>query len=525
MLPLVPGDLLDEPLRPVDAGVVHEHVDPREALEAQADEPLHRLGLRDVRRGRLDRAGVRRDRLELHPGAVEGARVASRRRAPAPRRRRYARAISSPSPWLPPVTIAVLPARTPVTLGLRVPTRMYRTPSAPAERLEEKAVRVDDVRCPHRRPRGARGSTVAVCGPVGLDHDRRGVLGRLERCRAQREDPGEVVRNDANRRVVRFHVGPGAGELPAELDRARTAQGVRPLLVDEAPDADDLAVEPAVARVDERLDRPPAHRLCSSLLARTAPRSCVGDALALADLRQVLDVTGQRSACEGAARPEVRTGADPALGLEPSLDLGRVGTDALRDACKLVRERDRQREKGVDAVLHELRRLDAHPLDPVGERPEQLLDAAAVAVGPDPDDDPVRLRERGDRVAEPQVLRRVGEACAGAARAARAAASSRREAATRSGSRRPGRRRRRAPAPAPPRTRRRRDRPRRRACRRRSRRRPRRAVPARRSVVKLSEPAASSRRTSSASPGSSTGRTPLPRPATTASSSSNATTR
>ena len=61
--------------------------------------------------------------------------------------------------------------------------------------------------------------------------------------------------------------------------------------------------------------------------------------------------------------------------------------------------------EGVHAVLHELRRLDLHPLDPFGERPEQLLDATAIVVRPNPDDDPVRVRDAGDRTPETQVLR------------------------------------------------------------------------------------------------------------------------
>ena len=76
VLPLVPGDVLDGPFRPVDAGVVHEHVDAREALERVADECVHGLGLGDVGRGGLDRARVGRDRLELGPRAVEGGRIA-----------------------------------------------------------------------------------------------------------------------------------------------------------------------------------------------------------------------------------------------------------------------------------------------------------------------------------------------------------------------------------------------------------------------------------------------------------------
>ena len=170
------------------------------------------------------------------------------------------------------------------------------------------------------------------------------------------------------------------------------------------------------SRADERLDRPPGPSLVRVVARANRAEEVRRHVLALADLRQVVDVARERSSGEGAARPEVGAGADPPLGLQPSFDLGRVGADALRDAGELVRERDRQREEGVHAVLHELRRLDAHPLDPVGEGAEQLLDAVAVAVGPDPDDDPVRLRERRDRVAEPQVLGRVGERAPGSTR-------------------------------------------------------------------------------------------------------------
>ena len=155
------------------------------------------------------------------------------------------------------------------------------------------------------------------------------------------------------------------------------------------------------------------------------------DVLALADLRQVVDVARERSPCEGGTRPEVCPGPDSLLGLEAPFDLCGVGTDSLRDGCELVRERDRQREERVHAVLDELRRLDAHPLDAVGERPEQLLDRGAVAVGSCPDDDPVRVLERRDRGAEPQVLGRARERAPRWARPAPAAGSSRPGAATR----------------------------------------------------------------------------------------------
>ena len=76
MLPLVPGDLLDEPCRAVDAGVVDEHVDPREALEGVDDQALDGRRMRDVGLGGRDGAGVGRDSHELFPSAVEVGDVA-----------------------------------------------------------------------------------------------------------------------------------------------------------------------------------------------------------------------------------------------------------------------------------------------------------------------------------------------------------------------------------------------------------------------------------------------------------------
>ena len=126
--------------------------------------------------------------------------------------------------------------------------------------------------------------------------------------------------------------------------------------------------------------------------------------LALADLRQVADVARERASCECGTRPEVRPCPDPALGLQPSFDLGCIGPYSFGNPRKLVRKRDRQREERVHAVLDELRRLDVHPFDSVRERAEQLLDSLAVAVRPNADDDSLRLRERRDRVPEPEVL-------------------------------------------------------------------------------------------------------------------------
>jgi len=84
LLPRVPLHVVDDPFRPIDAGVVHENIYSREAFERVADETL------DVRRHRhvCDRSGDRRrlrcNRLELAlctvevggiPGADEDARA------------------------------------------------------------------------------------------------------------------------------------------------------------------------------------------------------------------------------------------------------------------------------------------------------------------------------------------------------------------------------------------------------------------------------------------------------------------
>ena len=103
-----------------------------------------------------------------------------------------------------------------------------------AERGREKAVRIDDDRCPHRRHEAFWVDRV-VRGPIRLDDDRRCTLRRVERRRAEREDAGEVIGHGAHGRVMGLHARPGAGELLAQLDRARTSQRVRSLLVDEAP--------------------------------------------------------------------------------------------------------------------------------------------------------------------------------------------------------------------------------------------------------------------------------------------------
>ena len=118
------------------------------------------------------------------------------------------------------MTIAALPARTAVTLGLRDPDVAHAGDVAPSV-SRRNPFGVDDDRRPHRRHEALR-VDLAIRGPVGLDHERRGAFRRLERCRAQGEDPGEFVRHDAHGRVVSLHDGPGAGELrqsSTELDR------------------------------------------------------------------------------------------------------------------------------------------------------------------------------------------------------------------------------------------------------------------------------------------------------------------
>ena len=221
------------------------------------------------------------------------------------------------------------------------------------------------------------GSTSRYDGPVGLDDDRRRVLRRLERRRAQREDAGEVVRDDCAQPNRALSRPPRRRRAPGRARPSSTGAGCPFPACRRAPRPRSTwpSSLPLASPTSDSIVRR-AQCLCSSLLVRTACKSWVGTSLALTDLRQVVDVARQRSPCERGTRPEVGARPDPALGLQAPFDLGRVGADPLCNARELVRERDRQREEGVHAVLHELRRLDAHPFDPVREGAEQLLDSA-----------------------------------------------------------------------------------------------------------------------------------------------------
>ena len=103
-------DVLDQPFRPVDARVVHEHVDAREALERH--EPpgaATSVGLETSASAVATEAGSEATDSSSRPGAVEGllvARADEHARPGCDERCARSRARGRGSP---PVTIAVLP--------------------------------------------------------------------------------------------------------------------------------------------------------------------------------------------------------------------------------------------------------------------------------------------------------------------------------------------------------------------------------------------------------------------------------
>ena len=229
----------------------------------------------------------------------------------------------------------------------------------------------------------------------------------------------------------------------------------------------------------------------------------------LADPGEVVDVARKRSSRERGPRPEVRALPDPRSVFRPrSTSAASAPTRSAMVASSFANATDAARKAFRPCFTSPPTRLPSTRSG--GEGAEQLLERRGRRR--------VGSRRRSGRVARtPRSRRRaVGSrastrTCAPVGSTARAAASSRREAATRRGSRRSGRQRRRALGPfhnevdvgaivrvdrgvvGDPHELR--------ASRASSR-----------SVVKRSEPAASSRRTRSASPGSSTGARPPPDP-------------
>ena len=286
---------------------------------------------------------------------------------------------------------------------------MYRTAPSPPSVSRRKPFASRTIGRPHHRHQAFRVDR-AVRGPVGLDHDRGGILGSVERCRAEREEPGKVVRHDAHRRVVRLHLGSGARRAPGRARPRSNAAGCR---------------SPACRRAPRRRSRGRRGRRSASTSDSNRPQ-CPASVLVVAAraLRRATGSAHPRARRSASGTSMSRASVPPANAapglryargpirlsvLRPRSTSAASAPTRSRDAGELVRERNGQGEEGVDAVLHELRRLDTHPFDAIREGSEQLFDPPAVALRPDADDDPVRSRERRDRVSEPEVLRRIGE--------------------------------------------------------------------------------------------------------------------
>ena len=161
VLPLLPRDVLDRTLRPVDARVVHEHVDSREPLDGIADERSTASGSATSTVAVATEAGSDASDSSSARASVERRRVASADEHPRTRKRER-------TCDLEPETVAPSgdDRRSAGESGRharRLPTLRTGSPATSPQRLEEEAVRVDDDRLPHRR-HDRSGSTSRYAG-------------------------------------------------------------------------------------------------------------------------------------------------------------------------------------------------------------------------------------------------------------------------------------------------------------------------------------------------------------------------
>jgi hypothetical protein len=128
-----------------------------------------------------------------------------------------------------------------------------------------------------------------------------------------------------------------------------------------------------------------------------------------AQFRQRDHVPRQRASRERAARTKVCLRPDANVTLQSSGDLLRVRANLLAEPGNFVDEGDAGCKKGIERVLHHLRRFGAHEKQLRRERLEELGEQRPLHIAANTDDHTLGFLEGIEGAAEAKVFRRAGE--------------------------------------------------------------------------------------------------------------------
>jgi hypothetical protein len=117
----------------------------------------------------------------------------------------------------------------------------------------------------------------------------------------------------------------------------------------------------------------------------------------------------RRAAREPDPRPQIGARPDAGVGLQAGHDIVDPGARGFANIRQVVGEHDARRQKGVDPVFDDLGAFQAHGQDIRREKGEKVpAPLASPAVGR-AQDDPSRIEIAAQGVAEPEILRGIGE--------------------------------------------------------------------------------------------------------------------